>query len=275
MSKFSEVTSTASDVSFTTAQEHLKGKRTLVLGNGKLTLRAVHFKGVKCPGFPPAPKGVPVKYWMKRLNLFSKFDEGIHMDDFAWFETTPEAVAKHIALSIKKLSVSTVLDGCCGVGSACIQLALQMRKVVILANDLSEDRVEMSRHNAKVYNVFNRIKFQTGDFCEFGHSKRLRFSSTAVFLSPPWGGPSCNDLDTFSIFETEPLIADMMRHALRSVGRHLVVFLPKHTRLEDILKISTELGCSTPPLIETVVYALPKPHCKGILVYMSQDEFTV
>lgn len=37
------------------------------------------------------------KYWVQRHRLWKRFDEGILMDQEAWYSVTPEAIAKHIA----------------------------------------------------------------------------------------------------------------------------------------------------------------------------------
>jgi trimethylguanosine synthase len=35
------------------------------------------------------------RYWQQRHLIFSKYDEGIWLTDDAWFEVTPEPVAKY------------------------------------------------------------------------------------------------------------------------------------------------------------------------------------
>ena len=37
------------------------------------------------------------KYWMQRYSLWSKYDEGVLMDEEGWFSATPEVVAMHHA----------------------------------------------------------------------------------------------------------------------------------------------------------------------------------
>ena len=36
----------------------------------------------------------PQRYYAQRYNLFSKYDDGVWLTDEAWFEVTPEPVAK-------------------------------------------------------------------------------------------------------------------------------------------------------------------------------------
>jgi trimethylguanosine synthase len=43
---------------------------------------------------------VPNKYWAQRRRLFSKYDDGIHMDAASWYSVTPEVIAQHIATKL-------------------------------------------------------------------------------------------------------------------------------------------------------------------------------
>jgi trimethylguanosine synthase len=38
-----------------------------------------------------------IKYWNQRRRLFSRFDQGIELDDEGWFSVTPEQIADHVA----------------------------------------------------------------------------------------------------------------------------------------------------------------------------------
>ncbi len=37
------------------------------------------------------------KYWMQRYSLWSRYDEGVRMDEEGWFSATPEVIALHQA----------------------------------------------------------------------------------------------------------------------------------------------------------------------------------
>ncbi len=37
------------------------------------------------------------KYWMQRYSLWSRYDDGVRMDEEGWFSATPEVVAMHHA----------------------------------------------------------------------------------------------------------------------------------------------------------------------------------
>jgi hypothetical protein len=42
-------------------------------------------------------KEVADKYWAQRRRLFTKFDDGIQLDEESWYSVTPEVIANHIA----------------------------------------------------------------------------------------------------------------------------------------------------------------------------------
>lgn len=62
------------------------------------------------------------KYWGQRYLLFSRFDEGIRMDEEGWFSVTSEAIAKHHAV---RCGCGIVVDCFTGVGGNAIQFAMR------------------------------------------------------------------------------------------------------------------------------------------------------
>src|SRR3989338_4373628 len=57
-----------------------------------------------------APRGVPAKYWAQRERLWGRYEEGVQMDEEAWYSATPELIAEHTA---RRLACRTLLDGFC------------------------------------------------------------------------------------------------------------------------------------------------------------------
>ncbi|KAG5455558.1 MAG: RNA cap guanine-N2 methyltransferase-domain-containing protein [Olpidium bornovanus] len=121
------------------------------------------------------------KYWYQRYRLFSRYDEGVWMDEVGWYSVTPEKVAEHIA---ERCRCGTVVDAFCGVGGNAIQLAMTCEKVIAIDND--EHRLVCARHNAKVYGVEDRIQFMHADYMQVARDGGLK--ADVIFLSPPWGG---------------------------------------------------------------------------------------
>jgi hypothetical protein len=51
------------------------------------------------------------QYWAQRYRLFSRYDEGIQLDEESWYSVTPEKIAEHIA---ERSAARNVLN--CGYG---------------------------------------------------------------------------------------------------------------------------------------------------------------
>lgn len=61
------------------------------------------------------------KYWLQRYSLFSRYDEGIKMDEEGWFSVTPEEIAvRHAQRSV---GGGVVVDCFAGMGGNSIQFA--------------------------------------------------------------------------------------------------------------------------------------------------------
>lgn len=61
------------------------------------------------------------KYWFQRYDLFSKYDEGIQMDEQGWYSVTPEQIA--ITQAQRCQNPTVVIDCFAGVGGNAIQFA--------------------------------------------------------------------------------------------------------------------------------------------------------
>ncbi|KAE8232004.1 hypothetical protein CF326_g2971 [Tilletia indica] len=146
------------------------------------------------------------KYFNYRYDLFSLYDSGISLDATSWFSVTPESIAARIA---ERCRSHTILDAFAGAGGNAIQFAKVCERVV--AVEIDPVKVEMARHNARIYGVEERITFLTGDVREFADAhRRARLDGSkarggdddsrwngaelldfdVIFLSPPWGGPT-------------------------------------------------------------------------------------
>eukprot|EP00397_Hematodinium_sp_SG-2012_P035539 GEMP01038239.1.p1 GENE.GEMP01038239.1~~GEMP01038239.1.p1 ORF type:complete len:442 (+),score=98.33 GEMP01038239.1:34-1359(+) len=215
------------------------------------------------------PLDVPVHYWRKRYFLFSRFDEGVMMDSAAWFETTPEIIAAHIAWRLS--DCSTICDGTAGVGGNAVQFARQDMRVECV--DINKKRLRMCSRNAKIYGVRDRLKFHVGDFCAVPP-----VVVDAVFLSPPWGGPECFKSRSFSldpvyhdgrIRKREGVTCDIPQMFARATlwSRTVVLFLPHHTDLRSLSNLARKHGY---PHFEAekIYYQLGgKMHFKILTVY--------
>lgn len=116
----------------------------------------------------------------RRRRLFSRWDRGIRADDEGLVGATPEALATRIARGAR----GVVVDGTTGIGSLAIAYAREKGVEKVIAMDLNRERLEMARHNARIYGVADRIEFVHGDIVE----EAGRLNADLLVLDPPWGG---------------------------------------------------------------------------------------
>ncbi|XP_048139580.1 trimethylguanosine synthase-like isoform X3 [Rhodamnia argentea] len=118
------------------------------------------------------------KYWLQRYQLFSKYDEGVKLDEEGWYSVTPEEIAISHA---ERCRGRTVIDCFAGVGGNAIQFAILCHHVVAI--DIDPQKIALAFHNAKVYGVADRIDFVVGDFFQLAPSLKLtRYPCVAWFL---------------------------------------------------------------------------------------------
>ena len=181
---------------------------------------------------------LPKSLWKKRLDLFSKFDEGVKVDVGAWTDCVMERIAKCIAKRCKNVKV---LDAFCGVGGTAIQLA---RHCKVLALDLDPVKVEYAKHNANIYGVSEKMTFLQGDFMAL--SSQLR--TDVVFLDLPRSQATGSLLEVFS---SPPLLSVLEQAQL--CAPTILLYLPKEVSVEEVaglVKDSTDFECA----VELEVY---------------------
>lgn len=178
------------------------------------------------------------KYYYQRHSLFSKFDDGIHIDYQGWYSVTPEKVAIHIA---NRMKCDVVIDAFCGVGGNSIQFA---RNSVVIAIDIDETRLECAKQNASIYGLTDKIHFIHGDFMKLNLVDLVkdleiqpsnRELSIGVFLSPPWGGVDYHKQE----FRIQDMVIDGVEifNKCKELTNNICYFLPRNTRVEDLLDL--------------------------------------
>jgi len=174
------------------------------------------------------------KYWNQRYRLFSKFDAGIRLDEESWFSVTPEKIAKHIA---ERCKCQVIVDGFCGAGGNAIQFALTCVRVI--AVDIDPKKVEMARHNAKIYGVDDKIEFIVGDFFQVMPG----LSADVVFLSPPWGGPQYVKKDIYNLQELGGNVdGDKAFKMAQKVSKSIAYFIPRNTNIYQLASLAGSNG---------------------------------
>ncbi|KAF2071453.1 hypothetical protein CYY_007227 [Polysphondylium violaceum] len=195
-------------------------------------------------GFLPQTKENQ-KYYYQRYRLFSKFDEGIILDEESWYSVTPEKIANHIA---ERLRSNIVFDAFGGAGGNTIALANTCN--IVIHNDIDPIKTHMAKHNSLVYSHTQEntnIEFINCDFMAFSESYfgtrstlppiPLDHHCDCIFLSPPWGGPEYLQKEHFYI-GTMPIDGfDIFRQALK-ISPNVAYFLPRNTHIDDIRKLS-------------------------------------
>ncbi|KAK4267671.1 hypothetical protein QN277_024423 [Acacia crassicarpa] len=196
------------------------------------------------------------KYWYRRHNLFSKYDQGIQMDEEGWFSVTPEEIAiKHAERCTEH---QVVIDAFCGVGGNAIQFA--RKGCHVIAIDIDPAKVAMAMNNAKVYGVEEYIDFRVGDFFKLAPSLK----GDVVFLSPPWGGPSYKDIQIFPLELLKPADGYTLFKVARGITSNIIMFLPRNINLEQVRELCL---LSSPPLKLEVEPNYVQNHHKGYTLY--------
>lgn len=164
------------------------------------------------------PAFVPQHHWDYRYSLFTKYDNGIQMDEESWYSVTPEAIAEDIAALCG--GAQTIMDGFGGVGGNVIQFARSAR---VIAIDIDPIKVDMLRHNARIYGVSEFVKPIVGSFFVEGPRHA---PVDILFMSPPWGGLNASSAKSYDIFERiYPPITQIARTAA-GISRNVILYLP-------------------------------------------------
>ncbi|XP_010922735.3 uncharacterized protein [Elaeis guineensis] len=175
-----------------------------------------------------------LKYWLQRYLLFSRFDDGIKMDEEGWFSVTPELIARHHA---SRCGNGIVIDCFTGVGGNAIQFAMKSSHVI--AVDINPQKIEYAQHNASIYGVNDRIDFVVGDFFQMA----CRLKGDTVFLSPPWGGPDYAKVVTYDIRSMlKPHDGYHLFKIAKTVASKVVLFLPRNVDINQLAELSLSLN---------------------------------
>lgn len=109
--------------------------------------------------------------------LFSRWNQGILVDEQGRYSVTPERQALKIAEQIQH---PIVLDAFCGCGGNTIGFARQSQIKKVIGFELDPKRYQMAKHNISLYNLSAKIELHHGSI--FQHFPPAPF----VFLDPPW-----------------------------------------------------------------------------------------
>ncbi|KAM7474690.1 hypothetical protein LguiB_021933 [Lonicera macranthoides] len=236
----------------------LSKRRRLKISKPKAKIkRKVKPKAKEAQGVTPLVE----KYWAQRYNLFSRYDEGIKMDEEGWFSVTPEVIAIRQA---ERSVGGLVIDCFAGVGGNAIQFAAMGYHVVAI--DIDPDRVALAYNNAKIYGVEKYIDFVVGDFFQLAPSLK----GNVAFLSPPWGGPSYTKTQNFTLDLLKPKDGYSLFKAAQTIAPNITMFLPRNMDLNQVEQLSW-LSC--PPLDVEIEKNYVQSYLKGITIYFGDFAF--
>ncbi|OTA99568.1 hypothetical protein M426DRAFT_67513 [Hypoxylon sp. CI-4A] len=199
------------------------------------------------------------KYWQQRHTIFPYYNEGIYMTEAAWYGVTPEPVANQIARefsSIISTSKNTVIDLFAGVGANSIALALDVlddgttpRWEKVIAIELDAATLACAQHNAALHGVADDIIWVLGDSFKYLDTLlntpdkleadlRVDVASTALFASPPWGGPGYSTDEIFDLNTMEPYNLAQLHGAYQAMDHAL--YLPRTSDIRQIAKLAPD-----------------------------------
>ncbi|TIB34666.1 hypothetical protein E3P84_01634 [Wallemia ichthyophaga] len=171
-----------------------------------------------------------LKYYYQRNRLFSQYDQGIILDEESWYSVTPELIAMQTA---ERCRCGTIVDAFCGVGGNAISFAFTCERVIAI--DIDPVKIELARHNARIYGVEDRIEFIQQDYISWVNEYKFDYNIDVIFYSPPWGG--INYMDTFTLDSLMPVTgAELVRRA-KAITPNVCMFLPRNTTLQDISQL--------------------------------------
>ncbi|XP_014502748.1 trimethylguanosine synthase isoform X5 [Vigna radiata var. radiata] len=216
-------------------------------------IRDLHFQEM-----PESYSATITKYWCQRYTLFSRFDDGIKMDEEGWFSVTPEAIAQHQAI---RCASDMIIDCFTGVGGNSIQFARRCGHVIGI--DIDSLKIDYARHNAAIYGVVDQIDFIVGDF--FLLAPKLK--ADTVFLSPPWGGPDYLKATTYDMKTMlRPHDGHTLFSAAKEIASRIVMFLPRNINFNQLAELSLS---SSPPWSLEVEKVYLNNKLKAITAYFS------
>jgi len=176
------------------------------------------------------------KFYRKRRYLFSRYDQGIQLDNESWYSVTPESIGEYIAeRTLKMLGTenATILDAFAGWGGNIIQFAKLFKKVY--GWEIDDTKIDYCNNNCEIYGV-NNYKILLKDYLETTHDDFDNSEINAVFLSPPWGGVGYTKMDKYTFEYMHPNFNDTLTKSLE-YSKNLILYIPRNTDVSEICSV--------------------------------------
>ncbi|KAI5961529.1 tgs1 [Candida theae] len=232
------------------------------------------------------------KFWNRRYELFSRYDEGIYLSAELWYSVTPELIAKYIAQLFVKIlppEAEYGLDVCCGGGGNMIQFAQFFDSVGGI--EINGTNLYCAQHNTEVYGVKDKTWTLQADWREITRvkdNKEVNYDWIPqsvrdarrdvppnrifdfVFSSPPWGGTSY-DRSEFNLYTMEPFNITELLKTMTQYTNNIGLFLPKSSNLMQLSLATKEVYGDYKKC--RAVYIKSKGRCVALLALFG-DTFT-
>ncbi len=165
------------------------------------------------------------------MNNFKKFSNpNVKFDEEEYEFATHEILAEYLA---KRLKTNTIADLCCSVGSNSIQFAKFSDKVVAI--DISKERLEKARYNAKLYNVDKKIEFILGDVLDDSLLRKIR--ADIVFIDPDWSKEGNYEVHVTDINKTVPPIPEIFEKVKENISKNIAIKFSKNMNINSVKEL--------------------------------------
>ena len=149
---------------------------------------------------------INLRYYHQRYKLFSRYDEGISVPEGAWFNVTPEPVAKYgyetylnIMLTVRSkiaehvaaaasANKKVLIDCFAGIGGNTIAFVKSHRWTKVYAIEKDPLMIACAKHNAGIYGITEEVSWHEGDCFQVLKELGELVQQSVIFASPPWGG---------------------------------------------------------------------------------------
>lgn len=122
------------------------------------------------------------------------------------------------------------MDGFAGVCGNVIAFAAYSD---VIAIDIDAVRLKAAFENASIYERDDRIQFVHGDF--FEHAEDFG-KVDAVFLSPPWGGPTYKDA-AYNIFEMMTPDVTKIVEMCNRITSNIIFYVPRNIDPRQLIEL--------------------------------------
>jgi trimethylguanosine synthase len=127
-----------------------------------------------------------------------------------------------------------------GAGGNTIAFALSGRWSKVIGIEKDASAIACAQHNAAIYGVADKIDFFNEDSLSYlnTNSSSIDVLKTAIFASPPWGGPGYRSDEVFNLNTMAPYSAKKIHSVCK--GMDSALYLPRTSDLRQIARLAPE-----------------------------------